>query len=101
MRLSSRWNRLFSRGDTFEKEAKRMTRIEANEQQPEQRPIGKACSDESDVQSAAILKEVKSRIAHRLTTWSSLNEREVMWCLLQLTETIEGMLQREVTRTNT
>ena len=54
MRLSSRWNRLFSRGDTFEKEAKQMTRIEANKQQPEQRPIGKACSDESGVQSAAI-----------------------------------------------
>lgn len=64
-------------------------------QQPEQGSDGRDRSDESDVQSAAVLKEVKSRIAHKIANWSSMNERELLWCLLQLTETLEVMLQRK------
>ena len=56
---------------------------------------------EADVQgTAVILQDKKSRLAHRLVKWGVMQNREMMWCMLQLTECLEAMLQRERRKRN-
>lgn len=80
---------------------------EANEQRSGE-SIESLCSGakddpaiEADVQgTVVILQDVKSRLAHRLANWGAMQNREMMWCMLQLTEGLEAILQRERRKRN-
>lgn len=38
-----------------------------------------------------ILKDIKQKLAHKIANWQSMNERELLWCLLRLTEAVEDI----------